>query len=197
MKNLGLKTKGSIALGKGDKMALKFLYQGNDFQKHAIHWRSVLLFHSITIPMENTYEPLDARLNEASSSSVELSEELAVDWLGLSGWTLFFSILMFLGAGIFLFIAVTSFSVNWETSLLLTGFAAVLFVPALLLARFRVNLKNALFHESPEHLEASFRAFRHFYLLMGILLICTTVLYFSLIATALLYATERSPAPNF
>lgn len=158
---------------------------------------NLTLIHPILPTMENTIEPLDARLADSSQENLTLTEEIAKDWLGTANWALFFAILLFLSAGFFAFLAILSLKESWMGGLVLLGLAAVFFVPAFLLSRFRNNLKKALYHESPEYLEMSFRAFRHFYLLFGILTIAVTLLYAAYVAYGIMLASTQSNFSNF
>ena len=121
--------------------------------------------------MENNFEPLDAQIQYPSEHKIELTEELAAVWLNIAGWALFFLILLFFGAGIFLLVAVLSTQINWGYAVAMLIFGGVLFLPGYFLARFRSKLKLALYEESAKDLEISFRGLRHLYVVLGVLTI--------------------------
>lgn len=145
--------------------------------------------------MQTFDDPLDSSLDESNSNEIELSEEIADYWLSISGWAFFIACLFLLGAGVLLFLILIASHIAWSTLLVMLGLIMVCFIPALLLIRFRSNLKRALFDDSPERLEKSFRAFRYFYLLVGLLMIAITVLYAGLIAYGL-YLKATNPVPG-
>ncbi len=150
--------------------------------------------------MENIEEPLDAQQNNQSPNELELTEGLVRHWLSISSWAMFLSILLFLACAIVLIWGYLSLQVaradEFGVVLFYLPFAAALFVPALLLWLFQSKLKKAFYEESPELLENSFRAFRHFYLLAAILSIVGIVLYISILVTALLNAPAAATLPE-
>ncbi|MBC7775837.1 MAG: hypothetical protein H7246_10425 [Phycisphaerae bacterium] len=150
--------------------------------------------------MENFDEPLDARQNIQSPTELELTEGLVRHWLSISSWAMFFSILLFLACAIVLIWGYLTLKVTPTDELgvvlFYLPFAAALFVPGLLLWLFQSKLKKAFYEESPELLENSFRAFRHFYLLAAILSITGIVLYIGILVTALLTAPAAGTMPE-
>lgn len=189
-----------IVLGKGDKMTLNFFYYRYNIPKAPLICPlniDLSLIHPIIPTMENTIEPLDARLSDSTQEDLTLTEEIAKDWLGTANWALFFAILLFLSTVFFAFLALLSLKESWMGGLVMLGLAAVFFVPAFLLSRFRNYLKKALYHESPDYLEMSFRAFRHFYLLFGILTIAATLLYAGYIAYGIIITSSQASINNF
>jgi len=149
--------------------------------------------------MENFEEPLDARQNIESPIELELTESLARHWLSISSWAMFFSILLFLGAAALLLFGYLTLRVasddHFGVVLFYLPFAAALFVPGLLLWLFQSKLKRAFYDESPDLLENSFRAFRHFYLLAAILSITSLVIYVGLIVASLGAASTPESNP--
>jgi hypothetical protein len=144
--------------------------------------------------MDFSSRPLDEPLDPDAEKTLELTEEVATYWVSTAGWAYFFALLCFIFCGLMFLLGINWLRVELGAGLILLGTGIVLLVFGVLLWKFQAKLKKALYDESAELLEQSFRALRIFYILAGVFSILLTLI---IIASFGLLVWEAAQPPAY
>lgn len=143
--------------------------------------------------MEQFDQPLDSdmtHLGDSEGRGLKVTDSLRQSWKILSGWAMFFAILLFIMAGIVMLGFLASFALVARSGSIMAPifmglYGALMITIGLYLYRFASSLKRSLYSNSTEDIEASALNFGKYYRMMGIITVLILGLYVLLFAVGI------------